>query len=276
MQIDVRQYYDEAMNRSHHGRPVFIQTVRSGGRGRPSYAIDRRFLEWAQGMGKTVSSIADYLSVSRQTIRTNLLRYGLAEPQANPFLRHEGDQGTQEMQAELADDVPLPTPPVGAPEANEMGYDDLLDPLSQIPEHLPDVLQGSQVAVADLGTQGRITSYTGLLSLISDEDLDNLVALLRTHFRRAGVTTLWGMLRNLGQRVQRRRISESLSRIDPVQRIFQRIRIHRRTYEVAGPNALWHHDGQHGMFVLHKKHKRALLTKFYRTYSLGDCNPWIH
>ncbi len=97
------------------------------------------------------------------------------------------------MQAELADDVPPShNLPVGAPEANEMGYDDLLDPLSQIPEHLPDVLQGSQVAVADLGTQGRITSYTGLLSLISDEDLDNLVALLRTHFRRAGVTTLWG------------------------------------------------------------------------------------
>ncbi len=140
----------------------------------------------------------------------------------------------------------------------------------------PMFFQGSQVAVADLGTQRRVTSYTGLLSLISDEDLDNLIALLRTHFRRAGVTTLWGMLRNLGQRVQRRRISESLSRIDPVQRIFQRIRIRRRTYEVAGPNALWHHDGQHGMFVLHKNHKRARLTKFYRTYSLGDCNPWIH
>lgn len=55
-----------------------------------------------------------------------------------------------------------------------------------------------------------------------------------------------GMLRRLGYVIQRERIRQSLIRIDPVQRVFERIRIRRRVYSVPGPNALWHHDGQHG------------------------------
>lgn len=43
---------------------------------------------------------------------------------------------------------------------------------------------------------------------------------------------------------------EALERLDPTGRIFERMRIERRTYPVPGPNALWHHDGQHGMHVL--------------------------
>ena len=59
-----------------------------------------------------------------------------------------------------------------------------------------------------------------------------------------------GMLRRLGHRVQAERIRQSLIWIDPVHRIFDRIRIRRRGYTVPGPNALWHHDGQHGKSVL--------------------------
>jgi hypothetical protein len=55
------------------------------------------------------------------------------------------------------------------------------------------------------------------------------------------------MLQRLGYRISRERITQSLVRIDPVQRVFQRIRIRRRVYSVPGPNSLWHHDGQHGM-----------------------------
>jgi hypothetical protein len=54
------------------------------------------------------------------------------------------------------------------------------------------------------------------------------------------------MLRHLGHRVPRDRVRESLLRIDPVQRVFERIRFHQRVYSVPGPNSLWHHDGQHG------------------------------
>jgi hypothetical protein len=59
-----------------------------------------------------------------------------------------------------------------------------------------------------------------------------------------------GMLRHLGHRLPQERIRESLMRIDPIQQVFQRIRIHRRVYSVPGPNALWHHDGQHGMWTI--------------------------
>ena len=58
-----------------------------------------------------------------------------------------------------------------------------------------------------------------------------------------------GMLLRLGHRVQQARVRQSLLRIDPVRRVFERIRIRRRKYNVAGPNALWHHDGQHGPFA---------------------------
>lgn len=83
-----------------------------------------------------------------------------------------------------------------------------------------------------------VTSYTGPMSTISDEDLDELLLRLRRHFRRAGITMIDGMLRRLGHRVTRERIRYSLQRIDPVQRVFQRITIRRRVYSVAGPNAL--------------------------------------
>ncbi|KIO16617.1 hypothetical protein M407DRAFT_45791, partial [Tulasnella calospora MUT 4182] len=54
-------------------------------------------------------------------------------------------------------------------------------------------------------------------------------------------------LRRNGTPTSRPRISASLVRIDPVRRVFERVRIKRRRYQVPGPNALWHHDGQHGL-----------------------------
>ena len=59
---------------------------------------------------------------------------------------------------------------------------------------------------------------------------------------------LHGMLQRLGYQIPRERIWQSLYHIDPVHRIFGRIRIHRHIYSVTGSNALWHHDGQHGKY----------------------------
>ncbi|KAJ7224525.1 hypothetical protein GGX14DRAFT_350640 [Mycena pura] len=84
---------------------------------------------------------------------------------------------------------------------------------------------------------------------ITDNDLDSLLIRLRTHFRRAGISMLNGMLRRLGYRVPIERIRSSLLRIDPVRQIFEWIRIRRRQYSVLGPNSLWLHDGQHGQSV---------------------------
>ena len=55
-----------------------------------------------------------------------------------------------------------------------------------------------------------------------------------------------GHLTSQGYRIQRRRIRESLHRVDPWG-IDQRCRrvLHRRKYKVAGPNSLWHIDGMH-------------------------------
>jgi hypothetical protein len=84
-----------------------------------------------------------------------------------------------------------------------------------------------------------------------------------------------GMLCYLGYHIPRDRIRSSLIRIDPVQRVFQRIRIRRREYKVAGPNALWHHDGQHGMgYILLLKNYH--LIDIFRSNPLGNSHSWFH
>ncbi len=233
MQSDIRQIHSEAVNRSHHGRPDIIQRVPTGGRGRPSYWINPGFLLWARNIGKTTAAIADYLDVSWSTVRTNLLQHGLAEPQPCPFPPSH-------------DSISIPPNPIV-----ELVDDDLLDPAAPTLEHVleashhlhPHSPHSPQQSVG-------ADRPPGMLSTITDDELDGLIRQLRGHFRRVGITQLDGMLFNLGHRVPRNRISQSLARVDPVQRIFQRIRIRRRTYEVAGPNALWHHDGQHGAYPL--------------------------
>ena len=128
----------------------------------------------------------------------------------------------------------------------ESEHDFILDPL--LPESVPALQPELNSEPSSFHRQ--ITSFTGPLSIISDEDLDSVILQLRQQYTRAGITILHGMLRNLGYRIPRERIRRSLHRIDPVHHIFSRIRIRRRTYSVAGPNALWHHDGQHGKFTL--------------------------
>ncbi|KAJ7026752.1 hypothetical protein C8F04DRAFT_966135 [Mycena alexandri] len=177
----------------------------------PAYDIDPDFLRWAYSLRST-SSIARFLGISRGTVRTALLAYGIAVPRQQPtslsFRNHNS----------------------GVQDTPEDDY--LVDPDEQ-----PAAGPG-------------ISSYTGPLSTISDEELDGLLIRLRRHYRRAGITMFDGMLRRLGHHVPRERIRQALIRVDPVQRVFQRIRIRRRTYHVPGPNALWHHDGQHGIWAL--------------------------
>ncbi|KAJ7686979.1 hypothetical protein B0H14DRAFT_2421901 [Mycena olivaceomarginata] len=186
--------------------------------------IDPDFLRWAYSQRST-ASIHRFLGVCRNTVRTALLENGISTPQSNPFPNNTSSE-------------PLIHTSAGASNYLDGDDDDLLDPVIPIPAHLPP----------DVQDEG-ITSYTGLLSDISDEDLDSLILRLRSHFRRAGLGMLDGMLRRLGHRVPRERVRQSLFRIDPVRRIFERIRIRRRIYSVPGPNSLVHHDGQHGKSV---------------------------
>ncbi|KAJ7834799.1 hypothetical protein B0H14DRAFT_3087591 [Mycena olivaceomarginata] len=217
MQTDVRLEYRDAINASHNGRPTVVQTIATGTVGRPRIHIDPDFLRWAYSQRST-ASIHRFLGVCRNT-------NGISTPQSNPFPNNTSSD-------------PLIHTSAGASNHLDGDDDDLLDPAIPIPAHLPPEVQDED-----------ITSYTGPLSDISDEDLDSLILRLRSHFRRAGLGMLDGMLRRLGHRVPRERVRQSLLRIDPVRRIFERIRIRRRIYSVPGPNSLWHHDGQHGKSV---------------------------
>lgn len=221
MQSDVRLEYQDAADASHHGRPILVRTVPSDGPGRPRIEIDPGFLRWAYGHRST-ASIARYLGVSRTVVRNALLAEGIAQCQANPF---------------------PPAPPQEAVAGDGAEPDDILEPDIPLPAGAlpPDI--------ENLTADG-LVSFTGPVSGISDDELDMLLLRLRTHFKRAGLSMLDGMLRRLGHRVPTERVRQSLLRIDPVRRIFERIRIRRREYRVLGPNSLWHHDGQHGKYKI--------------------------
>ena len=158
-----------------------------------------------------------------------MLDYGLSEPGDNPFLL-EGSTSVDPSGTVLVSDE-----------------DDILEPELPLPLTLPeDVVNATPIAHV---------SSTAILSTMTDVQLDNLLLQLKTHFRRAGITMIVGMLRQLGHRVPRERIQASLLRIDPVHCVFNRIHIRRRVYSVPGPNSLWHHDGQHGEFNKNKNKK---------------------
>ena len=65
----------------------------------------------------------------------------------------------------------------------------------------------------------------------------------------AGQTYITGYVRSLGLRVQRHRIRECLTRVDPTNTALQwGIVVCRRKYYVPWPNSLWHLDG-HGSLI---------------------------
>ncbi|KAL0059103.1 hypothetical protein AAF712_014174 [Marasmius tenuissimus] len=193
MLLDIRQMYKRAAESSHHGRPVVVETVADGERGRPRNVINRDFLAWAYTQ-RTTAGIAHFLGLSRRTSRRKV------ELRMRKRLRnHRSHKRTF---------------------------------------WTSNPLQHSRAL---------LLATSGYLSLMTDEALDLTLIDLRNHFPKAGVKTLQGMLRSVGQIVQHERIRQSLIRIDPVHRVFDQVRIKRRKYKVPGPNFLWHHDGHHAL-----------------------------
>ncbi|XP_055344314.1 uncharacterized protein LOC129592327 [Paramacrobiotus metropolitanus] len=91
---------------------------------------------------------------------------------------------------------------------------------------------------------------------ITDTDLDLVIADILNSFPNVGCRYVHGQLKTGGLMVQRRRILASLKRLDPygvANRFFHFVP--RRVYSNAGPNALWHIDGNHKLvrwgFVIH-------------------------
>jgi hypothetical protein len=83
---------------------------------------------------------------------------------------------------------------------------------------------------------------------LSEAEVDSMVASHLEIFPNFGQSMIAGALRSSGQRITRREVRASYDRLQggPTQTFSDR-RIHRRAYHVAGPNSLWHHDGQHGV-----------------------------
>ena len=75
---------------------------------------------------------------------------------------------------------------------------------------------------------------------ISDNDLDRHVHEILRTTPSSGQRLVEGGLRNRGLRIQRRRIQESMRRVDPVISTLRSARsIIRRVYNVPSPNSLW-------------------------------------
>ncbi|KAJ3860989.1 hypothetical protein EV359DRAFT_48079 [Lentinula novae-zelandiae] len=220
MIVDVRALHSQQVEASHHGRPELVHQESTGNRGRPRTEINPEFLRWAYGH-RTTSGISHFLGVSRATVRRRLLDNNITSPGSNPFPSHSRSSTS----------------------TDEIQEDDVLDTQTVLPASLPDAIY---VEAASIASTSSSATY---LSSISDAQLDSLLGHLRVHYCRAGICMLDGMLRQLGHIVPYDRIQQSLLRIDPIHRVFDRICIRRRGYSVPGPNSLWHHDGHYLLSV---------------------------
>ena len=82
----------------------------------------------------------------------------------------------------------------------------------------------------------------------SDNDLDLIVERLMREFPNSGYKRMTGLLHNAGYRIQQNRIRESMRRVNPdgvLLRALELRAVRRRRYQVPGPLALWHIDGNH-------------------------------
>ena len=83
-------------------------------------------------------------------------------------------------------------------------------------------------------------------SNITDEDLDDLIREVHRTYPNCGYRMMEGHLLTRSIRVQQYRVREAMLRTDLVEVITRGCyAVHRRIYNVPGPNALWHIDGNH-------------------------------
>ena len=83
---------------------------------------------------------------------------------------------------------------------------------------------------------------------VSDPDLDAVVEKIVHGAPSCGTIMVWGQMKSYGINVSRRRVCESLLRVNPSGVEMRRTTsVTRRSYCVASSNALWHIDGQHSL-----------------------------
>ncbi|KAJ3840070.1 hypothetical protein F5878DRAFT_498744, partial [Lentinula raphanica] len=142
MILDLRTTYDRRVERSHHSRPNVIFQERSGFPGRPRTIIDPNFLRWAHGR-RTTSGIAQFLGVSRRTVRRSLLEYQIEHPGRTPFTDRTNDNS-------LVEDT-----------------DSILEPHQAIPQDLPPEVQNvARLIRWGIVIHGFIDGYSRLITAL--------------------------------------------------------------------------------------------------------------
>lgn len=109
-----------------------------------------------------------------------------------------------------------------------------------------------------------LLSYTD----ISMDDLDTIVQDILLQFPLCGEVMLNGHLKSRGIRVQRYKLRNSIHSIRGHRDIQPRIR--RRSYNVPGPNYLWHADGNHKL-IRYKLVIHAAVDGFSRLITYLNC-----
>lgn len=84
---------------------------------------------------------------------------------------------------------------------------------------------------------------------LPDEELDEIVrGFISDHGRTTGQGYVGGYIKALGLRIQRKRLRESMARVDPQNTSLRwGVVVSRRTYQVPWPNSLWHLYGHHAL-----------------------------
>ncbi|XP_068710300.1 uncharacterized protein [Montipora foliosa] len=120
----------------------------------------------------------------------------------------------------------------------------------------------SMLCVSESTVKRRIREFESFVrprySDISDDDLDHIVERIMREFPNSGYKRMTGLLQNAGHRIQQSRIRECMRRVNPdgvLLRALELRAVRRRRYQVRGPLALWHIDGNHKLirwrFVIH-------------------------
>eukprot|EP00111_Clytia_hemisphaerica_P023888 TCONS_00070358-protein len=91
---------------------------------------------------------------------------------------------------------------------------------------------------------------------ITEDNLDTEIVQIKQSHPLAGERMVCGILRAKGYHLQRRKVRESIHRVDPINTIKRWLQKNPRwVYSVPGPNSLWHNDGLHKLikfgFVIH-------------------------
>ncbi|KAL7277449.1 hypothetical protein ACG7TL_009311 [Trametes sanguinea] len=106
------------------------------------------------------------------------------------------------------------------------------------------------------GTSEQVhTTLTNPVSTLTDDELDRAIANILSIFPNFGRRMIVGHLCAHGHYVPEQRVAATYVRVRGAPAIFGRRIIIRKKYQVAGPNSLVYHDGQHGLihgkFVTH-------------------------